>query len=89
MSIERTNGGMTVWKIVVVGALTLGGLQAITTEEATAQNRCSKGKITCEQWCHKYRPLGLLECKTTHRLSCEKVYGGLKACVDDRPPRNR
>ena len=40
---------------------------------------CPAGKITCAQWCHRYRP-GAADCLRGGRRSCE-AKGGPDTCV--------
>jgi hypothetical protein len=47
-----------------------------------AAGKCGAGKITCAQWCAKYRP-GPSNCMSGHPNSCDKKRGGANACVGD------
>jgi hypothetical protein len=48
----------------------------------TAFAKCPAGKITCVQWCAKYRSTGGT-CMTGHPNSCDKKPQGGATCVDD------
>ena len=51
---------------------------------------CIAGMITCQDWCARYRSSAdQQQCLTIHPESCMKKYGGLLACVEDRPPGKR
>jgi len=51
---------------------------------------CIAGSITCQDWCARYRTNAVQEqCLTSNPASCMKKYGGLLACVADRPPNAR
>jgi len=46
---------------------------------------CPTGRITCTQWCAKYRPKPSDNCMSGARGSCDRI--GFNHCVDDGPPR--
>ena len=46
---------------------------------------CPAGKITCAQWCQKYRP-GTTDCMTGGPRSCEGM-GGPNTCVGGAAPK--
>lgn len=74
-----------------VGAMILGlsylssNALAQQTNTQIAKKSCSAGRITCEQWCNKYRG-GSSSCLRDHEHSCVRKHGGLQVCVADAPP---
>jgi hypothetical protein len=60
-------------------AITISGISNVS-----AQKACPAGKITCEQWCKKYRNLSS-HCMTGPGNSCENKPQGAKTCVGDVP----
>lgn len=46
-----------------------------------AQATCATGKITCAQWCKKYRPYAMADCMGN---GCAGKPQGAATCVGDR-----
>jgi hypothetical protein len=74
-------------RLFLVGALMacLFGIQFCYSGASQAAGACPAGKITCQEWCRRYRPDPGASCMTGHPRSCDKMVGGAKACVNDRP----
>jgi hypothetical protein len=77
-----------VGKLFFVGAFLtcLFGIGFCDSGESRAASACPAGKITCQEWCRRYRPDPGGNCMTGHPNSCDKKVGGARACVGDRPP---
>jgi len=75
-------------RIVLLGAVLgcLFGIEVWSTGASRAAAACPAGKITCQEWCRRYRPDPSGFCMTGHPRSCDKKVGGARACVNDRPP---
>jgi hypothetical protein len=49
---------------------------------------CKPGRISCEDWCKKYREAqNQASCLRVNQRSCIKLYGGLDVCVPDNEAR--
>jgi hypothetical protein len=72
--------------IFVLSLMAVIGVAGISS--ASAQKACPAGKITCEQWCSKYRNLSG-NCMTGPGNSCEHKPQGAKTCVGDVPGPGR
>jgi hypothetical protein len=78
--------------VVVVAALSASSL-VVTVDRVAAAAACPAGYIRCSEWCQKYRPhlapSNFYSCYRGATTNCVKTYGGLSACINDRPPRSR
>lgn len=81
---RKQNLSVVALAVSIAAAMGLPNVTFAQKASTQAAASCPRGKITCFEWCKKYRPTSTT-CLSGRPESCDKLVGGNNACVSPAP----